>query len=78
MDGVITEIDNKILQNMKTLSFVKYRKKVFDKMRNHKDPNTHFKKIFSASIINPKLKEINKKIRLKSKQSLRGKILSSD
>ena len=78
MDGVITEIDNKILQNMKTLSFVKYRKKVFDKMRNHKDPNAHFKKIFSASIINPKLKEINKKIRLKSKQSLRGKILSSD
>ena len=78
MDGVITEIDNKIFQNMKSLSFVKYRKKVFDKMRNHKDPNATFKKIFSASIINPKLKEINKKLRLKSKSSLRGKILSSE
>jgi hypothetical protein len=48
MDGVITEIDSKIFQNMKSLSFVKYRKKVFDKMRNHKDPNATFKKIFSA------------------------------
>ena len=75
MNGVITEIDNNIFQSMKNLSFAKYHKKIFDKMRNR---NVTFKKIFSASNINPNLKDIEKKLRLKSKSSLRGNILSSE
>ena len=48
MNGVITEIDNNILQNMKSLSYVKYKKKIFDKIRCQKGTNLPFKKIFSA------------------------------
>ena len=78
MDGIITEIDNNIFQNIKSISFAKYRQKMFNKMRNNKDSKRTFKKIFSASIINPKLKEINTKLGLKSKFSVKGNLYNTD
>ena len=60
MEVVITEVDNNIFQNMKNLSYIKYRKKIFNKMRFYKDSNKKFKHIFSASNINPKSDRTNK------------------
>ena len=42
MDGMITEIDNNIFQNIKSISFAKYRQKMFNKMRNNKDSKRNF------------------------------------
>ena len=78
MNEVITEIDNNILQNMKSLSYVKYKKKIFDKIRCQKGTNLPFKKIFSASIINPNLKNINQKLKFKSKLALKRNLINSD
>ena len=73
MEGVITEIDNNIFQNMKNLSYIKYRKKIFNKMRFYKDSNKKFKHIFSASNINPKSDRTNKIFMSKSNSNLRQK-----
>ena len=76
MDEMITEIDNDIIRNMKSLSSIKYSKQIFNKIHYYKNTKSKFKKILSASIINPKLKDFNRKIRIKSNISLGGKILS--
>ena len=75
MDGFITEIDNTLYQNMKSLSFLKYRKKIFEKMRNRKEQKIAFKKIFSASCVKPKINEKRRKIMFKSKSTVKGIIL---
>ena len=75
MEGLISEIDNTIYQNMKSLSYLRYRKKIFEKMRNRKDQQITFKKIFSASCVNPKTNEKSREIIFKSKSTVKGIIL---
>jgi len=77
MDGYLTEINQKIIQNIKNLSYVKYRKKIFDRMRSMKDTRFNLKKkIFSASYKTLNLKEKKSKLILKSKSCIRHNILS--
>ena len=71
MDDILKEIDNNIMKNMKNLSYVKYKKKIFQKMRSYRDIKTSPPKIFSASIINKKFKDNNKKLMLKSNSSIK-------
>ena len=51
MDGYLTEINQKIIQNIKNLSYVKYRKKIFDRMRSMKDTRFNLKKRFFQLLI---------------------------
>ena len=74
MEELITEIDNNIYKNMKSLSYFKYRKKIFQKMRNRKE-KIIFKKISSASCIDPKIKDKNKNSIFKSKSTIKGNII---
>ena len=74
MDDILKEIDNNIMKNMKNLSYVKYKKKIFQKMRSYRDIKTSPPKIFSASIINKKFKDNNKKLMLKSNSSIKCNI----
>ena len=71
MDDILKEIDNNIMKNMKNLSYVKYKKKIFQKMRSYRDIKKYPPKIFSASIINKKFKDNNKKLMLKSNSSIK-------
>ena len=55
MDELLLEIDNNICENMKSISFVKEKRKIFNKMRAKSTISNVKKKIYSASyIINSK------------------------
>ena len=67
MDEYLTEMNQKIIQSGNSLSYVKYHKKVFNRIRSLKESHGNLKqKFFSASFKNLKTKDIKSKLILKS------------
>ena len=77
MDEYLTEINQKIIQNVKSLSYVKYRKKIFNSVRSLKESRFNLnQKFFSASFKNIKMKDKKNKLILKSvKQNIKSPFL---
>ena len=74
MDELLSEIDNNICQNMKSLSFVRQKKKYFNKMRAKSNISILKKKNFSASyIINSKQTPTKIGLKLKLNSSIGSK-----
>ena len=67
MDEYLTEINQKIIQNVKSISYVKYRKKVFNRIHSVKESPDNLKhKFFSVSFKNLKVKDKKNKLILKT------------
>ena len=77
MDELLSEIDSNISQNIKTLSFVKHKKKLLNKMRAKSTLSTLKKKFYSASLIK-NTKDNNKKLISKSNSLIDNQLSSRE